>query len=164
MTELPLDMLGECHEQLQRMLRQLQWLRLHLAAMGCDAQARDAATEILPFFDFAVPAHHADEERHVFAPLRAAGQHLQTLERLQREHLQMAELWTQVRAALQPVAHGQWQGFAADDEALLEQFARLYDWHLAAEDELIFPAAARCLDDAALAAAATDMAQRRRAH
>lgn len=161
MAELPFDVLGECHEQLQRMLRLLQWLRLHLAAMGCDAQALDAAREILPFFDQAAPAHHEDEERHVFPPLLAAGQHVQTIYRLQREHLEMAELWTLVRAVLQPVAAGRWQAFAPDDEGLLERFARLHDWHQAAEDELIFPAAALCLDGPALAAAAGDMARRR---
>ena len=163
MAELPFDVLGECHEQLQRMLRLLQWLRLHLTTMGCDAQARDAAAESIAFFDREAPAHHEDEERHVFAPLLAAGQHVQTIFRLQREHLEMTELWAQVRAVLQPVAADRWLAYAADDEALLERFARLYDWHLAAEDELVFPAAAQCLDDAALAAAAEAMAQRRRA-
>lgn len=161
MAELPFDVLGECHEQLQRMLRQLQWLRLHLTAMGCDVQAREAASEVLPFFDRAMPVHHEDEERHVFAPLLAAGLHVQTIERLQREHLEMAERWAQARAVLQPVAAGRWQGFAPEDEALLEGFARLYDWHLAAEDELVLPAAAQVLDEAALATVAADMARRR---
>ena len=48
-----------------------------------------------------------------------------------------------------------------DDEGLLERFARLYDWHIAAEDELVFPAAAQALDEASLAAIAEDMARRR---
>lgn len=152
MAELPLDVLGECHERLQRKLRLLQWLRLHLTTMGCDAQARDAAAESIAFFDREAPAHHEDEERHVFAPLLAAGQQVPTIERLQREHLEMAELWAQVRSVLQPVAAGTWQAFAPDDEALLERHARLYDWHLAAEDELVFPAAT-----------AEAMARRRRA-
>jgi hemerythrin-like domain-containing protein len=161
MTPLAFDQLGANHDRLQRMLRLLQWLRLHLTTMGCDAQARDAAGELLPFFDQAAPAHHEDEERHVFPPLLAAGQHVQTVYRLQREHLEMAELWPLVRAALQPVAAGAWDGFAPDDEGLLERFARLYDWHIAAEDELVFPAAAQALDEASLAAIAEDMARRR---
>lgn len=161
MTPLAFDQLGAFHDRLQRMLRLLQWLRLHLTTMGCDAQARDAAGELVPFFDQAAPAHHEDEERHVFPPLLAAGQHVQTIVRLQREHLEMAELWPQVRVALQPVAAGDWSGFAPDDEGLLERFARLYDWHLAAEEELVFPAAAQALDEASLAAIAEDMARRR---
>ena len=84
MTPLAFDQLGANHDRLQRMLRLLQWLRLHLTTMGCDAQARDAAGELLPFFDQAAPAHHEDEERHVFPPLLAAGQHVQTVYRLQR--------------------------------------------------------------------------------
>ena len=161
MTPLAFDQLGANHDRLQRMLRLLQWLRLHLTTMGCDAQARDAAGELLPFFDQAAPAHHEDEERHVFPPLLAAGQHVQTVYPLQREHHEMAELWPLVRAALQPVAAGAWDGFAPDDEGLLERFARLYDWHIAAEDELVFPAAAQALDEASLAAIAEDMARRR---
>lgn len=160
MTQLAFDHLGECHDRLQRMLRLLQWLRLHLTAMGCDAQARDAAGELVPFFDETAPAHHDDEERHVFPPLLAAGQHVQTIYRLQREHLEMAELWSLVRTALQPVLAGTWRGFAPDDEGLLERFARLYDWHIAAEDELVFPAVAQALDDASLTAIAKDMARR----
>ena len=72
----------------------------------------------------------------------------------------MAELWSLVRTALQPVLAGTWRGFAPDDEGLLERFARLYDWHIAAEDELVFPAVAQALDDASLTAIAKDMARR----
>ena len=161
MTPLAFDQLGANHDRLQRMLRLLQWLRLHLTTMGCDAQARDAAGELLPFFDQAAPAHHEDEERHVFPPLLAAGQHVQTVYRLQREHLEWAVLGPLGRAGLQRVAAGAWDGFAPDDEGLLERFARLYDWHIAAEDELVFPAAAQALDEASLAAIAEDMARRR---
>jgi hemerythrin-like domain-containing protein len=160
MTELAFERLSEYHDRLQRMLRLLQWLRLHLGAMGCDAQAIDAARELMPFFNEVAPTHHEIEESSVFPPLLAAGQHVQTIYRLQREHLEMADLWTQVRALLEPVAGGSWRGFAPDDEALLERFTRLYDWHIAAEDELVFPAAARVLAAAPPRPAAQDMAQR----
>ena len=164
MAAFAFDLLGEFHHALRRMLRQLQWLQLHLITMGCDAQAIQAARELVPFFDAAAPAHHDAEERFVFAPLLLAGQHARTIARLQGEHLEMAERWRQVRAALRPVAAGAWRGFAPDDEGLLDRYARLYDWHLAAEDELVFPAAARCLDAAAQAALAGHLARRRGAH
>lgn len=129
------------------MLRLLQWLRLHLGTMGCDAQARAAAVELIRTFDAELPAHHDDEERHVFTPLLAAGRHVQTIYRLQREHLEMAQLWPPVRAALQMLASGDWQCIAPDDEEPLERFARLFDWHLAVEEELVFPAAAERTND-----------------
>ena len=159
--EQPFEMLQACHERVERMLRLLQRLRAHLAAMGCDAQAKQAAVDVMRYFDIAAPAHHEDEERHVFPPLIAAGLQLETIERLQREHVEMSALWPRVRAVLQTVADGRWAGFSSIDEGLLEHYTRLYDWHVAAENELVYPAAAQRLDAAAQAAIGEEMSRRR---
>jgi hemerythrin-like domain-containing protein len=159
--EQPFEMLEACHDRVQRMLRLLQRLRTHLAAMGCDDQARQAARDVMRYFDEAAPEHHEDEERHVFPLLLAAGAYVDTVQRLQREHEAMSALWPKVRAVLQRVAEGAWQGFEPDDEGTLEQYTRLYDWHLAAENELVYPAAATRLDSAATAAMGEEMARRR---
>lgn len=158
-AEPPFEVLGDGHERLRRMLRLMQWLRLHLAAMGRDGQARQAARELVHFFDRTMPLHHEDEERHVFPPLLAAGQCVEAVQRLQREHLEMAQLWPAVRTVLRRRSDG--PGLAPADDAVLDRFVRLYDWHLAAEDELVFPAAARCLDAAALADIGEQMSRRR---
>jgi hemerythrin-like domain-containing protein len=158
--EQPFEVLDAFHERIQRMLRRLQWLRLHLATMGCDDQARQAASDVMSCFDLAAPTHHEDEECHVFLPLLAAGLCVDTVVRLQREHLEMAALWPQVRDVLQRVDADPWPGFAPADEGVLEHFVRLYDWHLAAESELVYPAAARYLDAAALVAMGAEMARR----
>jgi hemerythrin-like domain-containing protein len=159
--EHPFEMLEACHERVQRMLRLMQRLRAHLATTGCDDQARQAARDVMRYFDVAAPAHHEDEERHVFPLLLAAGTYVDTVQRLQREHEAMAALWPKVRAVLQRVADGAWQRFEPDDEGTLEQYTRLYDWHLAAENELVYPAAAMRLDGAAVAAMGEEMARRR---
>jgi len=159
--EQPFEMLAACHERTQRMLSLLQRLRAHLATMGCDDQARQAARDVMRYFDTAAPAHHEDEERHVFPLLLACGACVETVHRLQREHVAMASMWPQVQAVLQRVAEGAWHGFDPDEEAALETYARLHDWHLAAESELVFPAAMSRLDPAALAAMGREMAQRR---
>ena len=159
--QAPFEELEACHEQVRRMLRLLHWLRIHLASMGCDAQARQAARDLMRYFDTVAPAHHEDEERHVFPRLLAAALCVDTVVRLQREHLAMADLWSTVRAVLQRVDADRWRGFAQDDEGVLESFARLYDWHIAAESELVYPAAARCLDAADLVAMGDEMARRR---
>jgi hypothetical protein len=158
--EQPFEVLDACHERIQRMFRRLQWLRIHLGALGCDAQARQAANDVTSCFDLAAPEHHEDEERYVFPPLLAAGLCVDIVVRLQREHLEMAMLWPQVREVLQRVAADHWPGFRPADEGLLEHFTRLYDWHLAAESELAFPAAARCLGVADLVAIGEQMARR----
>lgn len=159
--EQPFEMLQACHERVERMLRLLRRLRSHLQTLGCDEQARQAAADVMRYFDQAAPAHHEDEERHVFPALRAAGLHLETVDRLQREHAEMAELWPRVREHLLRVTDGPWQPFTPDEDGVLEQYASMYEWHMAAENELVFPCAARQLDAAAQAAMGEEMATRR---
>jgi hemerythrin-like domain-containing protein len=113
------------------------------------------------YFDLAAPAHHEDEERHVFPPLLAAGLCVDIVLRLQREHQEMTQLWPLAREVLQRVDAADWAGFAPADEGTLERFARLYDWHIAAENELVYPAATQRLDGAAQAAMGEEMARRR---
>lgn len=159
--EQPFELMQACHERVERMLRLLQRLRGHLQTVGWDESARQAARDVMRYFDVAAPAHHEDEELHVFPPLLAAGTCVDVVTRLQQEHREMTALWALVRAVLVRVDEGPWNGFGPEDEGLFEQFARLYDWHVAAENELVYPAAARCLDAAAQAAMGEEMARRR---
>ena len=68
----PFEMLAACHERAARMLDLLARLLPHLASQGCDEQARQAARDVMRYFDLAGPAHHEDEERHVFPLLQAS--------------------------------------------------------------------------------------------
>lgn len=70
--EAPFEMLDACHERVERMLRLLHRLRAHLQASGWDAQAAEAAHDVLRYFNEAAPRHHEDEERHVFPAVLAA--------------------------------------------------------------------------------------------
>ena len=70
--EAPFEMLDACHERVERMLRLLHKLRAHLQASGWDAQAAEAARDVLRYFNEAAPRHHEDEERHVFPTVLAA--------------------------------------------------------------------------------------------
>ena len=70
--EAPFEMLDACHERVERMLRLLHKLRAHLQASGWDAQATEAARDVLRYFNEAAPRHHEDEERHVFPAVLAA--------------------------------------------------------------------------------------------
>lgn len=159
--EQPFEMLQACHERVERMLRLLQRLRSHLASVGCDEQARQAARDVMRYFDIAAPAHHEDEERHVFPPLLSAGVCVDVVQRLQQDHVEMTARWPEVRAVLLRVADGPWHGLRDDDEAVLEHYARLYDWHVAAENEIVYPAAAQRLDASAQAAMGQEMSRRR---
>lgn len=156
----PFEMLLACHERVQRSLSLLLRLQAHAAVHGADAQARDAARDVLRYFDLAGPKHHEDEERHVLPRLRAHG--LGALaERLAAEHAEMGQQWAALRPALQALSDGNGNGMLLD-AAACRAYADLYAAHMAAEEGQAFAAATRDLDAAALAAMGAEMAARRR--
>ncbi len=67
----PFEMLDACHDRVRRSLDLLRRLRDYLRGHGhgCDDSARQAARDVLRYFDIAAPLHHEDEEMHVFPPL-----------------------------------------------------------------------------------------------
>ena len=160
----PFEMLLECHQRVERMLVLLARLAGHLPGHGADEQARQAARDVMRYFDQAGPAHHEDEERHLLPVLQAAGDPaLRTLaKRLQGEHESMVRQWSALRADLQAVADGR------PDEALTAaaatrraDFATLYREHIEAEEAVAYPAARALLDAAAQVAMGHEMARRR---
>lgn len=154
----PFEMLAACHERVKRSLALLQCLQAHVLQHGVDEQARDAAADVLRYFDLAAPKHHEDEERHVLPRLRAAGRHGMA-ERLHAEHVEMEALWARLREPLQAWARS---CPAALDDSLLQRYLSLYADHLAIEDGQAFAAARDGLDEDALVSMGEEMASRRR--
>ena len=161
--EQPFEMLAACHERVDRMLALLARLREHLPGHGADDNARQAARDVMRYFDLAAPHHHQDEELHVFPPLLARNDPatVTLVRRLQRDHLQMESCWREARKVLDAVATGAAQALCAADNEALDRFAGLYDEHIKAEESLAYPAAAALLDAAALAAMGREMMRRR---
>jgi hemerythrin-like domain-containing protein len=159
--DAPFEMLGACHERVERMLALLLRLRAHLAEHGPDAQAQEAARDVMRYFDTAGPAHHEDEERHVLPRLRGQGR-AELAERLHGDHRMLGERWQAVRAQLLEVRAGHWT--AALEDAAREGWpalAEAYSEHIALEDREAFPAAQAGLDAGSLAAIGAEMAGRR---
>ncbi|MDY0108049.1 MAG: hemerythrin domain-containing protein, partial [Giesbergeria sp.] len=71
--DTPFEMLAACHERVLRSLALLQKLQDYLHGHPCDDSARQAARDVLRYFDVAAPLHHEDEELHVFPPLLERG-------------------------------------------------------------------------------------------
>jgi hemerythrin-like domain-containing protein len=160
----PFEMLAACHERVERMLRLMERLAGHLHDQGCDRNARQAAQDVMRYFDLAGPAHHEDEERHVFPLLLARGspEVQAVVRRLQRDHHAMAHEWAAVRADLCKVAEGSWTRARAMEEAQRWQaYAALYRSHVEAEESLAYPAAQALLDQRAQQAMGREMALRR---
>ena len=163
--EQPFEMLDACHERVERMLRLLGKLREHAKTHGADAQARDAARDVMRYFDQAGPHHHEDEERHVFPPLLAQRDPavLAVVIRLKQDHREMAVQWAQVRAALTALvdASDGWRGFSDEDLQRFDAYDALYRRHLLDEDGVVYPAARTIIRDEALRAMSADMMARR---
>jgi len=160
----PFAMLDACHERVRRSLGLLARLRAYLHAQGCDDSARQAAGDVLRYFDVAAPLHHEDEELHVFPPLLAAPADaalVALVRQLQQDHVLMAQRWAAARPALQDLARGAADAFTPAQEAALDAFAASYADHLRHEDETVYPAARALLDAPAEQAMGQDMAQRR---
>jgi hemerythrin-like domain-containing protein len=152
----PFAMLQACHQRVERSLALLERLAAHVAQRGADAQARDAARDVLRYFDIAAPQHHEDEERHVLPALRAQGE-AALADRLAADHDAMTAAWHALRPWLLAISRG---------DALLAmpdspRFTVLYREHIALEEDSAFTRVQSALDDAAQRAMGREMAQRR---
>jgi hemerythrin-like domain-containing protein len=161
--EQPFEMLHACHDRVQRMLTLLQRLRGYLHERASDDVARQAARDVMRYFDQAAPLHHQDEELHVFPPLLAQGgpEVVALVRQLQRDHVCMAADWAAARVPLQALAAGEIHAFTAEQEALFDRFAGRYADHIRHEECRAYPAAQRLLGAEALAPIGQEMARRR---
>lgn len=139
--ERPLELLYACHERVRRFTTLAGRLAGHIAQHGADEQARDAATQVLRYFEQSLPNHHADEEEDVFPALRAlndvalAG----AIAALEAEHGVLDALWQEVAAWLRGVA----QGEALPPPECLAKFVADYEVHAAREEREVFAAIER---------------------
>ena len=159
----PFEMLEACHERVQRTLTLLEKLRAYLHTHRCDDTARQAARDVLRYFDLAAPLHHQDEELHIFPLLLAQGRPdvVAPVQQLQHDHHAMEADWAAARGPLQALAEGEIQTFSGADEAVLAQFSGRYADHIRVEEGLAYPAAQALLSASAVAAMGQEMAQRR---
>jgi hemerythrin-like domain-containing protein len=156
----------------RRSLRLLQRLVAHTQGHGADAQAREAAADVLRYFDLAAPAHHEDEERHLVPRLQASAHahEREAAARLLADHALIGQRWQALRPLLQSLRDGARDGVSAEGvpaglEAAAAAFIEVHASHLALEDTLAFPAAealVRAEGAATLAAMGEEMASRRR--
>lgn len=161
--EQPFAMLEACHERVQRTLALLGRLRDHVQTHGADEPARQAARDVLRYFDIAAPLHHEDEELHVFPPLLAQGpaEVVALVQRLLQDHRDMVADWAAARQPLQGLVEGSAGAFSATDGAVLDRFAERYARHIEDEERVAYPVAHGLLPGATLQAMGLEMAGRR---
>lgn len=160
----PLEMLVACHERIKAQCNTLERLAGHMKLNGCDAQAQQAASNVLRYFDSAGRHHHEDEEEDLFPRMIAAahGQNAERvvllIEQLKREHRDMDAVWSRLRETLECIAHGE---HAPLDALEVSRFRGTYQAHIAVEEANLIPLATLLLDADALADIGKAMARRR---
>lgn len=147
-TEAPLEMLAACHIRIEHQCNTLQRLAAHLREHGCDEQARQAARNIVRYFDTAAVDHHADEEDDLFPALleSVAGSDpvciKDLIDRLCHEHRQLEAGWRRLRKPLLAIAAGQETSLPQND---VDTFVTQYADHLRCEEDELLPMAQRLL-------------------
>ena len=161
--DTPFEMLEACHERVERSLDLLARLCSYLHDHTCDDTARQAARDVLRYFDLAAPLHHEDEELHVFPLLLARGSAavVAQVQQLQADHTRMGERWQAARALLLALAEGRQTAFSAADEAVLAGFAEGYSAHIRTEEDTVYPAARVLLDPEEVQRMGQEMRRRR---
>lgn len=157
----PLALLSDCHRRIERFLGDLVKLS---ALPELDETLRSALARALDYFAEAAPRHTADEEASLFPRMRdRLDPDDPRLRHLEDDHREADALHAQV-----DTVGRSWlaNGAIGDDEraAMRESLAslsRLYEAHIAVEDDEVFPLAADVLAPDQLQAVGYEMAQRR---
>ena len=156
----PLDVLLACHGRFEKQCATLEKLLTHLPRHGSDAEAQQAARNLLNYFDTSAAHHHDDEERNLFPLLERAGhgKWCDVVELLTSEHDDLAQLWRALRPPLQAIAQGE---AVALNATHAERFIALNRSHVAFENERVLPLARQILSAADLQSLGRAMAARR---
>jgi pyridoxamine 5'-phosphate oxidase len=160
----PLEALKACHVRIRAQCDTLRRLVDHMSGHGCDAEARQAATAVMRYFDTAARHHHEDEEEDLLPRMMSAatmsrGSRLTRLVAdIATEHREMDKLWTDLRAVLQEISAGE---ATLLDPLDVDRFAKLYHTHMALEESNVIPLAEMLLAKDDLAEIGAAMAQRR---
>ena len=161
----PLEMLAACHERIEAQLCTLERLIEHLSANGCDQAAREAATQVMRYFDTAGVEHHRDEDEEIFPLLRRIAAERDrpevsaVINGLEQDHSTMDNQWSRLRRRLDAIVAGRDARLDAEEVA---PFAWLYRRHMEKESALVLPFARETIGETARAELGGRMAARRR--
>lgn len=117
-------------------------------AAGDHGRAKRVATHALEILDF-LHTHHSGEDELVW-PLLRSREHIavELIDRMEREHQQIAEAVTTAQAALPSWATTADPAMSEPLAATFEKMAVLLHEHLAEEEANVLPLVARCLTQA----------------
>jgi hemerythrin-like domain-containing protein len=163
----PLGMLQDCHRRIERFLAILCDLAERAHARALTSEEASAIRGALAYFREGGRRHTADEEESLFPRMRtlAPPGTLDPLDHLEDDHREADQLHDDVdRLYSGWLAAGPLN--LTPEQSLLDKTRRLralYAEHIQTEETTVFPAAARILDRATIAAIGSEFRARRNA-
>ena len=164
----PLELLSDCHRRIERFLAILVTVARDARGGPMTEPQRTEWLRALDYFRNAAPRHTADEEESLFPRLRRiesthVRDALTDIDQLEHDHERASEWHDRVEQLGR-----RWfrEGQLTPDETgsimdALGRLSELYAYHIALEDQTIFPLAAAALPAGEKANIGTEMARRR---
>jgi|SRR5215469_12856051 len=163
----PTGLLSDCHRRIEMFLGTLESVARVIDLAPTD-DVRQALESALRYFHQAAPKHTADEEQSLFPRLRQVANAeiamaLFRLDELEGDHRRADPLHADVeRLGVKYLSEGRLPvGEVTRFRDLVRELKGMYERHISVEDNIIFPLAARSLNESDKRAIADEMAGRR---
>jgi hemerythrin-like domain-containing protein len=163
----PTGLLSDCHRRIEMFMRVLEGVAKTMDSPPQE-EARQSLDNALSYFREAAPKHTADEEQSLFPRLRTLGSPqleaaFSKLEELELDHRRSEPLHSRIeRLGQEYLSEGRLpEAQIAEFREAVSQLSAMYLRHIAVEDNILFPAAARALSDRDKQMIAEEMAKRR---
>ena len=162
----PIGMLTDCHRRIEQFLRILVMVADRASGRALTGEESAAVQASLEYFRQGGQRHNADEEESLFPRLRAAESQAEFTEiaGLESDHRDAAQ-WHQAveglyenwieRGALSPEEH-------EELHSTTQRLKRLYEEHILLEEQVVFPRAAKLLDQKSITEIGQEFRARRK--
>jgi len=161
----PIGMLTDCHRRIEQFLGILCMVAERAAGRGLTGEETAAVRAALQYFRTGGVRHTADEEESLFPRLRAevSDESMAKLDALETDH----ETANDLHEAADGI-YSEWManGALSDERgrqlrAATDRLKALYHAHIAIEESVVFPEAAKVLDHATVASMGQEFRARR---
>jgi len=161
----PIGMLTDCHRRIEQFLGILCMVAERAAGRGLTGEEKAAVRSALQYFRIGGVRHTADEEQSLFPRLRAevGDASMAKLDALEADHETANDLHESVEQMYREwMTDGALSGERGEElRAATDRLKALYHAHIAVEESVVFPEAAKVLDSATIASMGREFRGRR---
>ncbi len=161
----PIGMLTDCHRRIEQFLNILATVAERVSARSLTGEEAAAVQAALQYFRTGGVRHTADEEESLFPRLRAETDSgsMAKLDALEADHETAAALHKSAERLYSEWTTSGALGSERESElrAAMERLKGLYQAHIAVEESVVFPEAAKVLDCATIASIGQEFRARR---